>query len=73
VKTHKRLYERVCSFENVYRAYRQARRGKRYRNDALIFSADLERNLHDIASSLRDQSGNQMAIGSKRSASPSRA
>jgi len=56
MKTYKRLYERVCSFENVYRAYLRARCGKRYRDDVLLFSADLEQNLHDIADGLRDKS-----------------
>lgn len=39
------LYPAVYDFENLYRAYLRARRNKRYRDEVLRFSADLEANL----------------------------
>ncbi|OQC00395.1 MAG: Group II intron-encoded protein LtrA [Candidatus Hydrogenedentes bacterium ADurb.Bin101] len=52
MKTHKHLYERICAFENVHRAYIKARRGKRYKADAIRFSLDLEANLINIQNHL---------------------
>lgn len=31
MKTYKHLYPQVCDFENIYVAYRKARKGKRRR------------------------------------------
>jgi RNA-directed DNA polymerase len=42
VKTYKRLYPRICEFENLYRAYRKARKGKRNRPDVAAFEFNLE-------------------------------
>ncbi len=39
------LYERLCSFENLLRAYRDAARGKRSRPDVAAFDYDLEGHL----------------------------
>ena len=42
MKTYKNLYPRICEFENLYAAYRQARRGKRHRPDVAAFEFNLE-------------------------------
>ena len=51
-KTHSDLWNKITSFENLYDAYLKARRGKRYRSDVLIFSANLEENLLKIQKQL---------------------
>jgi hypothetical protein len=46
VKTYKHLYVQVYSFENLYHAYRKARKGgKRKHEPAAAFELDLESNL----------------------------
>ncbi len=54
MKTYRNLYPRVCDFDNLYRAYLKARRGKHYRPDVLQFTAHLEENLsrlrHELVS-----------------------
>jgi len=37
MKTYKHLYPQVCDFENIYLAYRKARKGKRGRMQAAMF------------------------------------
>jgi hypothetical protein len=44
-KTFRHLYERVVSFENLWLAYRKARRGKRYKVPAAWFDMEVERNV----------------------------
>jgi retron-type reverse transcriptase len=51
-KTHNNLYPKVCDFGNIYDAFLKARKGKRYRNDVLMFSSRLEENLIDIQNNL---------------------
>lgn len=46
------LYEQICSFENLYGAYLDARKNKRYRDEVLRFSAHLGENLIEIQRSL---------------------
>lgn len=53
MKTYKNLYPRICSFENLYLAYRQARRGKRDRVTVAEFEFDLEHNLLELQSELQ--------------------
>ena len=45
MKTYKNLFEKICSFENLHSAYLKARRCKRYRNEVLKFTYNLEENL----------------------------
>jgi retron-type reverse transcriptase len=45
VRSHPALWPRVTSFENLYEAFRRARKGKRLRPDVAAFEFDLERNL----------------------------
>ncbi len=55
MKSIKHIKERVTDYENLYTAYLHARRCKRYRDEVLQFSANLEDNLHYLQQSLRDQ------------------
>lgn len=48
MKTYKNLYDKICDFENLHRAYKQAIKCKRYRREILEFSRDLEANLLGI-------------------------
>jgi hypothetical protein len=45
LKTHRNLYPKVCDWDNLYLAYRKARKGKRGRPPAATFEYDLEANL----------------------------
>jgi hypothetical protein len=45
MKSYKHLYEQVCDWDNLYLAYRKARKGKRGRPPAATFEFDLETNL----------------------------
>ena len=44
-KTYNNLYSKICSFENLHLAYLKARKCKRYRQEVLLFSSNLEENL----------------------------
>ena len=55
MKTYKNLYNRIYAFENLYQAYKQAKKGKRYREDVLRFSENLENNLLDLQKELMNQ------------------
>ncbi len=50
MKTDKHLYQRICAFDNIYAAYRQARRGKR----KFASVATFEFNQEDELLALRD-------------------
>ncbi|MFH0831862.1 MAG: reverse transcriptase domain-containing protein [archaeon] len=45
MKTYKNLFEKVCSLRNLHIAYCKAREGKRYGEEVLGFSYNLEENL----------------------------
>jgi retron-type reverse transcriptase len=45
MKRYKDLYAKIYDFENLYEAYLEARKNKRYKEDVLQFSAHLEENL----------------------------
>lgn len=55
MKSIKNIKERVTDFENLRTAYFNARRNKRFRNEVLEFSANLEDNLHYMQDRLKDQ------------------
>lgn len=55
-KTYKNLFTEVCSYRNLHEAYMKARKGKRYRDDVLEFSYNLEENLFQIKEELETQS-----------------
>ena len=48
------LFERIISFENIYEAYLEARKGKRFRNEVLRFTHDCENYLKLIQKELID-------------------
>lgn len=52
MKRYSDLYSQICSFDNIYKAYLNARKGKRYRQDVLEFTAHLEENLIGIQNEL---------------------
>jgi retron-type reverse transcriptase len=54
VKSHPNLWPRITSFENLYEAFRRARRGKRTRADVASFEWDLESNLFELQRDLSD-------------------
>lgn len=55
MKTYRNLYPQICSFENMYLAYRAARRGKRQRVAAADFEFNLEANLLELRRQLLSQ------------------
>lgn len=52
MKKFRNIYEKIYDFENLYQAYLEARKCKRYRQDVLQFSANLEENLIQIQNEL---------------------
>ncbi len=42
MKTYRNLYAQIISFENLYLAFRKARKGKRSRPEVAAFELDLE-------------------------------
>jgi len=49
------MFEKICSFENLFSAYLRSRKGKRYRKEVLEFSYNLEGNLIDLREELLSQ------------------
>lgn len=49
------LCEVICSFNNLYAAYQEAAKHKRYRAEVLTFNQNLEKNLFDIQRELRER------------------
>ncbi|MCC7162292.1 MAG: RNA-dependent DNA polymerase [Anaerolineae bacterium] len=56
MKTFKHLYPQITAFENLYRAFRGAARGKRSHPDVAAFEYDLEQNLVRLQMELQAQS-----------------
>jgi len=55
-RTYRRLYPRICAFENLYLAHRKARRGGKRRNPEVAeFEHDLGENLLRLQEELRAQ------------------
>lgn len=52
MKTYRNLYPQIISFENLYLAYRKARRGKRDQPEVAAFELDLEANLFQLQEEL---------------------
>lgn len=48
----KNVYDEICSFENLYKAYLNARKNKRFRDEVLEFTNNLEEYLIDIQKDL---------------------
>ena len=45
MKTHKNLYKKLCSKENIFLAYEKARKGKRKKESVIEFEKNLKENL----------------------------
>jgi retron-type reverse transcriptase len=56
LKTYKHLYSQIASFENLYLAFKAARRGKRARADIAEFEFNLEENLLALQQELQEES-----------------
>lgn len=54
-KTYKSIWDTFVNFEQLHQAYLKARRGKRYKNEVLIFSAGLELELTSLLEELNSQ------------------
>ncbi len=54
MKTHNNLFNQICCFENIHLAYLKARKNKRYKNNILDFSNNLEKQLLHIKKQLED-------------------
>jgi len=52
MKTYRNLYGQIVSFENLYLAFRKARKGKRGRHEVAAFELDLEANLFQLQEEL---------------------
>lgn len=55
MKTYRQLFEQVCDWDNLYLAYRKARKGKRSRPPAASFEYDLETNLVTLQRELQEK------------------
>jgi len=55
MKTYKQLYPRIYEFENLYLAYRKARKGKRNRRDVAAFEFNLEFELPQLQEDLASE------------------
>ena len=53
MKTHNRLFEQICSFENLLNAAQKAQRGKRFQDEVAHFNFHLERELHCLQEELQ--------------------
>ena len=49
-----RLWERICTYDNVCLAYAKARRGKRMKADVLRFEEELEDNISSIVTQMKN-------------------
>lgn len=46
------VYGRICDYEELYQSHLEARKGKRYRDDVMIFTDKLEENLITLQNEL---------------------
>lgn len=52
-KTYKNLFDNALTFSKLMEAHNKARKGKRFRNEVILFEQDLESNLLEIARDLK--------------------
>lgn len=50
------IYDTICEYEELYQSHLEARKGKRYRDDVLVFTDRLEENLIELQNELIWQS-----------------
>ena len=51
---HKNIYNQIFEFENLYSAYRKARKGKRGKKAVCEFEYDLEKNLFELQNDIKN-------------------
>lgn len=73
MKTHKHLYPQITSFDNLYLAFKAARKGKRAREDIAEFEFNLEENLLDLQAELMGETYRPAGTKTSASTTPSRA
>ena len=56
MKTYRHLYPKICDFENLYLAYRKARKGKRAKVSVASFERRQEEELLALGSELQTKS-----------------
>ncbi|KGK88052.1 reverse transcriptase domain-containing protein [Clostridium sp. HMP27] len=54
-KMIKNIYPTLCTYENLYNAYLEARKNKRFRNEVLEFTFNLEENLMELSTELKNK------------------
>ena len=52
MKRYGNLFEKIVEPENIYQAYRHARKGKSWQNTIKVFEANLDKNLEAVRMSL---------------------
>lgn len=52
MKTYKHLYDKICTYDNLYKAYKKARKGKCHYKEVQEFEKDIEGNLSRLQGSL---------------------
>lgn len=62
-KQIKNVYKTLCTYENLYESYLQARKCKRYRDEVLEFSFNVEEKLMEISEELKN---NDYKVGGYR-------
>ena len=55
MKTHNRLFQKICSFDNLLSAARKAQRSKRFQADVARFNFHLEKELYHLQEELQTQ------------------
>jgi hypothetical protein len=50
----KNIYEKIYDFENLHKAWEETRKGKRYRDDVLIFNRNYPEETKDISVDLNN-------------------
>ena len=55
MKTYNRLFQQLCSFENLLSASRKAQRGKRFQDEVARFNFHLEKELYRLQEELQTQ------------------
>lgn len=58
MKTHKRLYEKLCSEENLILAYEKAKKGKSKKDSIIEFNKNIDENLNKLQKELIELSYN---------------
>ena len=55
MKTYNRLFQKICSFQNLFDASQKAQRGKRFQHEVARFNFHLERELYQLQTELQTQ------------------